>query len=72
MKHLIFITTLFISSSMFGQKLAKEDLTAIELSRHKKIVKQALTYNDAQTAISSMHHIVAIEGQKALIKIVWQ
>ncbi len=68
MKHLVFITALFISYNMFGQKLAKEDLTAIELSRHKKIVKQALTYNDAQTAISSMHHIVAIEGQKSSYK----
>ncbi|MBB3123363.1 tetratricopeptide (TPR) repeat protein [Mesoflavibacter sabulilitoris] len=68
MKHLALIIALLISHGMFSQKLTQEDLTTIELSKHKKIVKQALTYNDAQTAINSMHSIVALEGEKSTYK----
>jgi len=57
-----------MSCGMFSQKLTQEDLTTIELSKHKKIIKQALTYNDAQTAVNSMHYIIALEGEKSTYK----
>ncbi|WP_335973292.1 tetratricopeptide repeat protein [Gaetbulibacter jejuensis] len=40
----------------------------IELANHKKIVTQALSYNDAQTAINSMHYIIALEGANSTYK----
>lgn len=68
MKHLALMFALLISCTMFSQKLTQDDLTTIELSKHKKIVKQALTYNDAQTAINSMHYIVTLQGEKSTYK----
>ena len=68
MKHFTLLVVLLIAQGMFSQKITKDDLANIELSNHKKIVTQALTYNDAQTAISSMHYIVALEGEKSTYK----
>lgn len=68
MKHFTLLVALLIAQGMFSQKITKDDLANIELSNHKKIVTQALTYNDAQTAISSMHYIVALEGEKSTYK----
>ncbi len=68
MKHLAFFVALLITQVVLGQKITKDDLEKIELSKHKKIVQQALTYNDAQTAINSMHYIVALEGKKSTYK----
>lgn len=67
MKYLVFILCM-ITQLSFAQKLTPETLKAIELTNHKKIVTQALTYNDAQTAINSMHNIIAIEGVKSSYK----
>jgi len=51
-----------------AQKLSPQDLQNIELANHKKIVAQALSYNDAQTAINSMHYIIALEGANSTYK----
>ena len=58
----------FCLSTATAQKLTPETLKSIELANHKQIVKQALTYNDANTAISSMHSIVALEGATSTYK----
>lgn len=52
-------------NASFGQKITKNDLSQIELEKHKKIVRNALQLNDYNTAINSLHHIIAIEGEKS-------
>lgn len=64
----IAIVLVFASQIATAQKLTPETLKTIELANHKKMVKQALTYNDAQTAINSMHYIVALEGKASTYK----
>ena len=69
MKQIITITILFFSLQVAtAQKLTKESLTQLELGTHKTIVAQALRYQDFQTAINSMQHIIALEGAKSLYK----
>ena len=58
------VSTQFIQS----QKLTKNNLKEIELANYKKVVKQAITYNDVQTAIGGMHQIIAIEGENSVYK----
>lgn len=55
----------FVANS---QKLTPSSFESIQLNNHKKIVSQALSYNDANTAINSMHHIIALEGTKSTYK----
>lgn len=51
-----------------AQKLTKESLKQMDMDNHKSIVNQALSYGDLQTAISSMHHILALEGPESTYK----
>lgn len=68
MKHISLLTAILLTQCLFGQKLTKDDLNNMQWLKHKKIVEQSLTYNDAQTAINSMHYIVALEGEKSTYK----
>ena len=62
---LLCVVTIQITTA---QKVTVKTLKEIELNNHKKIVTQALTYNDAQTAINSMHNIIALEGANSTYK----
>ena len=69
MKQIITLTVLLLSLQVAtAQKLTKESLTQLELGTHKTIVAQALRYQDFQTAINSMQHIIALEGTKSPYK----
>lgn len=68
MKHISLLTAILLTQCLFGQKLNKDDLNNMQWLKHKKIVEQSLAYNDAQTAINSMHYIVALEGEKSTYK----
>lgn len=68
MKHISLLTAILLTQCLFGQKLTKDDLNNMQWLKHKKIVEQSLAYNDAQTAINSMHYIVALEGEKSTYK----
>lgn len=68
MKHISLIIVLFTTHMVVGQKLTQEQLKVNQLNTHKKIVNQALRYNDIQTAINSMHYIVALEGDTSTYK----
>jgi len=59
---------LFLSQLTFAQKLTSESLKKIQLDSHKKILTQALKYNDPQTAINSMHFIISLEGETSNYK----
>ena len=61
---LLIVTTLNINS----QKLTSKTFIRHQITNSKKIIKQALTYNDAQTAISNLHKIIALEGSKSIYK----
>jgi tetratricopeptide (TPR) repeat protein len=61
---LLFAVTFFTSA----QKLTTQAYKNIEQVKHKNIVKQALLYNDAATAINSMHTIIALEGANSSYK----
>ena len=65
---LILVVFIFTIQVTIGQKLTVKKLKQIELNSHKKIVTQALTYNDALTAINSMHHIIVLEGINSTYK----
>lgn len=66
----IFNLVLFIIlvQSTTAQKLTSKTLKQISLSNHKKIITQALNYNDTQTVINSLHHIINLEGTKSSYK----
>jgi len=68
MKKIVMFTFLFTGVTISAQKVTTASLNQIELNIHKKIVKQALTYSDVQTAINSMHTIVALEGLNSTYK----
>lgn len=70
MKKIILIFVLLLSANQIveAQKLTQQSLKESSLKNHKKIVTQALTYNDFNTAINSMHNIVAIEGINSTYK----
>lgn len=73
MKNKIKLTIIIFAVSLTyqmvnAQKLTKETLKAEKIEQHKAIVKQALTYNDAPTAINSLHHIIAMEGENSTYK----
>jgi tetratricopeptide (TPR) repeat protein len=63
-----FIFTLLLCCTVNAQKLTPELLKNQDLSNHKQILKQALTYSDAAVAINSMHHIIALEGANSTYK----
>lgn len=68
MKPFTLMLALCITGVATSQKLTPEMLKATQLKTHKQIVNQALKYNDAQTAITSMHHIMALEGDTSTYK----
>ena len=65
---LLTLVLVFALQSTAAQKLSPSSLKQLELSTHKQIVSQALSYNDLQTAINSMHHIIALEGESSTYK----
>lgn len=65
---LILITILFASFNITAQKMTKKTLIEYELNNNKKTIKQALKYNDVQTAINSIHNIILLEGDKSTYK----
>jgi tetratricopeptide (TPR) repeat protein len=68
MKKILFLAALLSIQGITAQKLTPEALKETTLTNHKAIVKQALTYNDVQTAINSMHSIIALEGATSTYK----
>lgn len=68
MKKIFFLVALCSVQTITAQKLTPEALKETTITNHKAIVKQALTYNDAQTAINSMHNIIALEGATSTYK----
>lgn len=59
----VFAFVLCGTQSGHAQKLTVESHKELTLNSHKKIVTQALILNDVQTAVNSMHHIIALEGE---------
>lgn len=68
MKKTLLLLFILIAPLTNAQKLTKSKLIGLELKNNKQIVKQALTYRDAQTAINSLHHIIALEGVNSSYK----
>jgi tetratricopeptide (TPR) repeat protein len=69
MKKVIFIITALVSIySASAQKITPESIKQNDIELNKKIIEQALTYNDAQTAITSMHKIIVLEGATSTYK----
>ena len=70
MKNLTLFVLLLLSANhvVEAQKITQESLKQSSLTKHKKVVTQALTYSDMVTAINSMHHIVAAEGENSTYK----
>ena len=67
-KTIILLTLLAVVQLGYAQKLTPQTLKSIELANHKKVVANSLQYNDLQTAINSMHHIIALEGATSTYK----
>ncbi|MFK7750258.1 MAG: tetratricopeptide repeat protein [Kordia sp.] len=67
-KTLIITTFILIGNVTVAQKLTLNDLKQNQLNSQKNIVAQALRYNDMQTAINSIHHIIATEGANSTYK----
>lgn len=67
MKQLLFFLS-FACSINFGYTQKRNKATQLQISIHKSIVKNALKYNDANTAIHSMHLIIALEGKQSTYK----
>lgn len=67
-KILILITFLASIQASYAQKMSQESIKLSDLELNKKIVRQSLLYNDAQTAIASMHRIIAHEGPTSTYK----
>lgn len=67
-KSIFLITALLAIQTVSAQKFTPESIKQNDIELNKKIIKQALTYNDGQTAIAGMHHIIALEGATSTYK----
>lgn len=65
---LLIVAFVLTAFQINAQKITKESLKEYDLLNYKKTVKQALKYNDVQTAISSVHQIIALEGVNSSYK----
>ncbi|MCB9202729.1 MAG: hypothetical protein H6604_06770 [Flavobacteriales bacterium] len=63
-KEFIVFSFLMIVTFVQAQKFNKEELTKIE----REVYKNALKYSDIQTAIKSIHSIIALEGENSTYK----
>jgi tetratricopeptide (TPR) repeat protein len=61
---LLFVLTIIFTSVAQKNKSAQSNETELE----KKVMKQALKYADVSTTISSMHKIIALEGENSTYK----
>ena len=65
---LILMTLLLVGIQVKAQKLTKKTLNEYQLVTYKKTIKQALKYNDVQTAINNIHKIIVLEGENSTYK----
>lgn len=69
MKTKMILIAIFLASfTISAQKMTKKTLVEYELNNYRKKIKQALQYNDVQTAINNIHNIIVIEGDKSTYK----
>lgn len=58
----------FSLNTLNAQKFTDESYRLSEIEKNKKIIKQALAYNDGSTVINSMYNIIALEGATTTYK----
>ena len=68
MRLIVVVYVLLFTQFLVAQRLTLESLDAQTSAVHKKIVAQALSYGDTQTAINSMYYIIALEGAASTYK----
>ena len=57
-----------LSINLSAQKITKKSLNEIQKTNFKKTLKNALKYNDVQTAINNLHNIIVLEGDNSSYK----
>ena len=62
MRLIVVVCALLFAQFLGAQRLTLGSLNDQTSAIHKKIVTQALSYSDTQTAINSMYYIIALEG----------
>jgi len=67
MKKIILTISLLFGLTMLAQKTTKQT-ESTSISFQKGILKQALIYADAPTAIANLHNIIALEGVNSTYK----